>query len=55
MKSKQEIEARIKALMLQMKDADKIKHAKIRGAIAGLEWVIGELEDTDKVVLDPNH
>ena len=54
MKSRQEIETRIKALVLQMKDADKMKHAKIRGAIAALEWVIGELEDIDKVVLDPN-
>jgi hypothetical protein len=54
MKSKQEIETKIKALILQMKDADKTKHAKIRGAIAALEWVIGELEEIDKVVLDPN-
>jgi len=54
MKSKQEIEAKTKALVLQMKDADKTRHAKIRGAIAALEWVIGELEDTDKVILDSN-
>ncbi len=52
MKSKQEIETKIKALVLEMKDADEIKHAKIRGAIAGLEWVIGELEDIDIVVQD---
>ena len=33
-----------------MKNADPIKHAQIRGAIGGLDWVIGEIEDLNEVI-----
>jgi hypothetical protein len=52
MKSKEEIEAKILALVEQMRNKDRIKHANIRCAIDALEWVIGELEDPNSVMHD---
>lgn len=50
MKSREEIGAKIKTLVLLMGNADLTKHAKIRGAIAALEWVNGYLEDLDSAL-----
>jgi hypothetical protein len=56
MKTKKEIEDKVHALIEMMRTADehedKIMHAKIRGAMAGLEWVIGEREILEDVILD---
>ena len=50
MKSKEEIEAKIKALVLQMRGAGEMKHANISGAIDALEWVIGELSNRGSIM-----
>ena len=56
MKTEKEIHDKVLALIEMMRVAwerdDKIMHAKIRGAIAGLEWVEGELEILKDVILD---
>jgi hypothetical protein len=56
MKTREEIEKKILEIQEMMRVAwerdNKIMHAKIRGAIAGLEWVIGEIEILEDVILD---